>query len=262
MSNYVDLGAVSGYIIDPAYLIFERQDGKTFLLCNGTSGSVDTTQESITISNGWITSPRAVIDTTTEDTIQYTSNLTDLWSIAGVNNLVLKHEATDVTMGDYYMVYEVPVDGGEATEGTFTIESETKEVIIEGLEHGDSVTQGYFTTDVQNGKTVVTLLLEDIPAGATIPVVYKMEKADAHYVEWTGVTGTAKGRLTRVTPLYAEDDEASAVTAHIYDTFEKVKVTGVPGFDSSYKSESTSTIEFKSMALKATNAVKRKLVIA
>lgn len=132
MSNYVDLGAVSGYIIDPAYLIFERQDGKTFLLCNGTSGSVDTTQESITISNGWITSPRAVIDTTTEDTIQYTSNLTDLWSIAGVNNLVLKHEATDVTMGDYYMVYEVPVDGGEATEGTFTIESETKEVIIEG----------------------------------------------------------------------------------------------------------------------------------
>ena len=257
MGNYVDLGAVSGYIIDPAYLIFERQDGKTFLLCNGTSGGVDTTQESITISNGWITSPRAVIDTTSEDTITYTSNLTDLWAIAGVNNLELKKETATVTMGDYYIVEAI-----DDTTGGFTIDAEATDLQIEGFELAEALEAGKYTMETSEGVTTITMLLADVPAGATLPVTYKMVKADAHSVTWTGVTGTAKGRLTRVTPLYSEDDEASAVTAHIFDTFEKVKVTGVPGFDSSYKSESSSTIEFKSMAPKAANAVKRKLTIA
>ena len=259
MGNYVDLGAVSGYIIDPAYLIFERADGKTFLLCNGTSGGVDTTQESITISNGWITSPRAVIDTTSEDTITYTSNLTDLWAIAGVNNIEMKKEAATVTMGDYYMV-----TAKDETYGEFVIENEATELQIEGftMATGETPTAGTYVMDAADGETTITVLLADVPAGATLPVTYRMTKEDAHSVTWTGVTGTAKGRLTRVTPLYSEDDEQSSVAAHIYDTFEKVKVTGVPGFDSSYKSESSSTIEFKSMAPKAANAVRRKLTIA
>ena len=77
-SNYVDFGGLRGYIIDVAALIFERTDGKIFLMNNGTGGSTATAKGNVTLSNGWISAPQAIIDTTQTHTISYTTNLTPL----------------------------------------------------------------------------------------------------------------------------------------------------------------------------------------
>lgn len=257
-SNFVDLGKVQGYIIDPAALIFERKDGKTFLMKNGTSGSVSTTKDNITISNGWIMSPQIVLDTTSSDTISYTSNLTDLWLIAGVNNAELVKGSKVVRDGDYYQV-EAASNG---TNGTFDIEGEVDNIYIDGLVKDTTLSAGKFTVATASGKTTVTVLLSDIPAGSDIPVFYDRTKTSAYSMNMKVTQPSAVGKLTRVTPIYASEDDGAAISAYIYDTFSKVKVTGVPGFDGSYKSESTATIEFQSVAQKAANAITREIVIA
>ena len=260
MGNMIDMGAVRGYIIDVSHLIFERKDGKKFLMVNGTSGSVATASENITISNGWITSPRAVIDTTATDTIQYTSNLTDLWLIAGVNNIDLTEGAQTVTAGDYYQVME---DAENENQGMFDIEGDISDITIEGMElvEGSAPSTGKFTATKGDNKSTVHLMLADYEVGSEIPVFYTKKSAEGYGMNWKNVIGNAAGRLTRVTPLYAENDEGSEVTAYIYDTFEKVKVTQVPGFDNGYKSESSATIEFQSVASKAANATRRHMSI-
>ena len=260
MGNMIDMGAVRGYIIDVSHLIFERKDGKKFLMVNGTAGSVATASENITISNGWITSPRAFIDTTSTDTIQYTSNLTDLWLIAGVNNIELTEGAQTVTAADYYAVLE---DTENDTQGMFEILGDVSDITIEGMElvEGGTPSAGKFAVTKGTDKSTVHVMLADYPVGEEIPVFYTKNSADGYGMNWKNVVANATGRLTRVTPLYAENDEGSAVSAYIYDTFEKVKVTQVPGFDNGYKSESSATIEFQSMGTKAANATRRHMSI-
>lgn len=258
MANMIDMGSVRGYIIDVSHMIFERNDGKKFLMVNGTSTNVSTTSENITISNGWITAPRAVIDTTSTDTIQYTSNLTDLWLIAGVNNIDMTQGAQTVTAGDYYAIAADETNEGQ---GMFTIQGEVANVVIEGMElaTGETPEEGKYTVTKGTGSTTVHLMLSDYAAGEEIPVFYTKTSTDGYGMEWKGTIANASGRLTRITPLYAEDKEGSEITAYIYDTFEKVKVSQVPGFDNGYKSESSATIEFQSVASKAANATRRHL---
>lgn len=259
-ATYVNLGKVQGYIIDPAALLFERKDGKNFLMRNGTSGSVSTSKDNITISNGWIQTPQLVLDTTTEDVISYTSNMTDLWLIAGANNLIMESGSHTVTDANYYVIEQ---DGDSSTIGTFEIEGEVTNVKIEGLESmtGSTPTAGKFIVSTSGGNTVVKLLTADRPVGDEIAVTFSRTMADSFSMEFGQNTPSAVGRLTRITPIYASEDDGGKISAYIYDVFSKVKVTGVPGFDQNYKSESTSTIEFTSVAQKAANAVRRKIVV-
>lgn len=260
-TNYVNFGDVRGYIIDAACLIFERSDGKNFLMKNATGGSVSTAKENVTLSNGWISAPQAIIDTTMTDTISYTSNLTDLWLIAGVNNLTMEKKTSyTVREGDYY-VFEADESG---TTAGFSIAGTASNLSIEGFILGTGETDpatGTYHIKTEGESTRVTFLLSDVVVGDTIPVIYDVVKTTAYVVAMPQSVKSATGKLTRITPIYSEDDEASEVKAQIRDVFPKVKVTGVPGFDSSYKAESTSTIEFQSMAPKAANAVRRTIEV-
>lgn len=261
-ANYVHFGDLRGYIIDAAALIFERSDGKVFLMNNGTGGSVSTTKENVTISNGWISSPQAIIDTTANDVISYTSNLTDLWMIAGMNNTTVETK-TDYTVrdGDNYLIEEDAVDN---TLAGFTIKGTVSNLAIEGftkMEGTATPTTGKFQIQADGEDTKVTFLKSDVIVGDVIPVVYDRVKSKAYVVEVPQSIKAATGKLTRITPIYAENDEGSDVKAQIRDVFSKVKVTTVPGFDQSYKSESSHTIEFQSIAPKAANAWRRKIEI-
>jgi len=265
-ANYVNFGDVRGYIIDAAALIFERSDGKAFLMNNGSGGSVSTTKENITISNGWINSAQAIIDTTSSDTISYTSNLTDLWLIAGVNNVTMEQKTNyTVRDGDNYQIE----DDEDEDLASFTIEGEVSNLYIEGFElfEGEGKpTTGKFkvtpTTGAGGDKaTKVSFLKSDVNVGDVMPVIYDRIKTKAYVVALPNNLKAATGKLTRITPIYAEDDESSEVKAQIRDVFYKVKVTNVPGFDQSYKSESSHTIEFQSVAPKAANALRRTIEI-
>lgn len=261
-ANYVNFGDVRGYIIDAAALIFERADGKTFLMNNGTGGSVSTTKDNITLSNGWISSPQSIIDTTSSDTISYTSNLIDLWMIAGVNNTaVQKKTSYTVRDGDNYQLME----DEDTTLASFIISGTVSNVYIDGFtqmtEAAIDPTTGKFQVIADGDDTKVLLLKSDIDIGDVIPVIYDRVKSKAYVVELPQSIKAAFGKLTRITPIYSENDESSDVKAQIRDVFAKVKVTGVPGFDQSYKSESSYTIEFQSVAPKAANALRRTIEI-
>lgn len=258
-ANYVDFGGLRGYIIDVAALIFERTDGKIFLMNNGTGGSVATAKENVTISNGWISAPQAIIDTTQTHTISYTTNLTDIWMIAGMNNVTVEKKTSyKVRAGDNY-----EIQAGDEGEAKFVIDADASNIYIEGFSQAESgePTSGKFAVTSADGKTTVTFLATDVNIGDVIPVVYDVTLESAHVVDMPNSSKAAIGKLTRLTPIYAEDDEGSDIKGYIRDVFYKVKVTGVPGFDQSYKSESSHTIEFQSIAPKAANAVERSLII-
>ena len=258
---YIQRGKISGYIIDVAALIFNRSDGQMFVLNNGTSGSVSESRENVTISNGWITSPQAIIDTTKTKTIQYQTNLTDMMMIAGMLNSSVTIADSSVWMPE---IYEVLAVSGEATMGQFTIAHEITDIYIQGMTRdtvGAAPTTGKYLATIGTGSTVVKVLLADIPLGEEVTVAYEFTEEDAYVVTETNGTHSATGTLTRVLPIYSEDDEASDIIGYLNNDVGRVKVTTTPGFDNSYKSESSHTVEFTVIAPKAVNATANKYTL-
>ncbi len=254
MPNFIKLGDVQGYIIDVANMLFERSDGKAFLMQNASSTSTATSMDNVTISNGWLSTPQLIVDTTRTTTITYTTNMTDAMLIAGVNNIELTTgTATPYRDGAYYTA-----EAGTGSNVTFTIQGTVTDLYIDGFEQGESVAAGKFTVTAGSGTpatTVVTMLASDVPVGTELAVIYtRAGDAEDYVMSYNSATPAATGKLTCVWPLYAAQDEGSAINAYLRQVYPKVKVTQVPGLDNSYKSEGSASIEFTSMAQRSANA--------
>lgn len=249
---YVNIAGYQGYIIDVAYALFDRADGKSFLMQNGSSTSTASTLDNVTISNGWLVSPQIIIDTTRTYTFTYTSNMTDVMLIAGVNNLTLNQGAVTVRDGGYFTAETVT---GTPANVQFVIPVAASDLYIDGLEQAETLAAGKYTVASADGQTTVTMLAADVPAGSEVAVIYTTTSAEtASNMDFNGNTPSATGRLTLKWPLYTSQDEGAGINAYIYQTFPKVKVTQVPGFDNSYKSEGSASIEFTSLSQRSVNA--------
>lgn len=257
----LNLAKLQGYNIDVSNLLFVRSDGKRFLMCNGTGTTGSTNMENITISNGWATDPRTVINTTTTTTIQYTTNMFDAWLIAGMNGLDATQGSVAPTMFD---VYEVEAVTGDNTHGHIVIDREVSNVAIDGLvavTDTTPVSAGKFKATADNGETVIELMLSDLPVGAKTGVSYTVTDANGWTIEWDQSIKTVSGKLYRLTPLYGEDDQNAGIAAYVCEEYGRVKVTQLPNLDNSYKAESQQTIEFTTLAAKGSNAAPRKMYI-
>lgn len=249
---YVEIGGFQGYIIDVAYALFDRNDGKSFLMQNGSNTTTASSMENVTISNGWLAAPQIIIDTTRSYTFTYTSNMTDVMLIAGVNNLTMTAGATALRDGGYYTAQAV---SGTPANVSFEIPAVATNLYIDGMEEDDSLATGKFTVTAGTNKTTVTMLAADVPDGTEVAVIYTVNSAATDYsMAFKGNTPSATGKLTLKWPLYTSQDEGAGIAAYIYQTFPKVKVTQVPGFENGYKSEGSATIEFTALSQRSVNA--------
>lgn len=259
-STFIDLGKVKGYIIDVANMIFHRSDGMHFLMNNGTSDSISTSKENVTISNGHLSTPRAIIDTTATTTISYSTNLTDLWLIAGMYGETLKADTSaKVTLGEWYEIEDL----GESKLG-FSIDAEASNVRINGFEAAGGSEQaatGKFAVTSGKGKTTIEFAAGDVTVGQQVSVVYEKSVTESYSAPVSGESKAASGSIDTYTPIYSENSENSEVVGYIIQHFPYVKVSQVPGFERSYKSESSHTIEFQTITKSTANAKKPELRI-
>lgn len=99
------------------------------------------------------------------------------------------------------------------------------------------------------GTATVTFASGDVTMGDTIRVAYRRVLEDARVVTVKTTSPTAKGALTATWPVYSAgtDCTEAAVKAYLHMYVPSVRVTQLPGFDSSYKTAGTNGITFTSL---------------
>lgn len=130
-----------------------------------------------------------------------------------------------------------------------------KSVYIAGLEEGDAAAAGKYSVKITaaaeetDGSTVITLAEGDATVGDVIRVAYVRRVVDAQVVTVKTTSTTSKGAVVYRWPIYSSgtDCTEASVKGNLYMSVPRVRVTALPGFDSSYKSASTNSVTFSAM---------------
>lgn len=123
---------------------------------------------------------------------------------------------------------------------------------IAGLEEAEAAAAGKYKVVITaaaedaDGKTVITFAEGDVTVGDVIRVSYIRRVVDAQVVTVTTTSTTAKGAVVYTYPVYSSgaDCTESSIKGKLYMSVPRVRVTALPGFDSSYKSAGTNSVTF------------------
>lgn len=245
MSIYVE--KFGGYIADNPNIEFERCDGTVFSYDEVNTASMTNNSESLQITGGQGNFPLAILDTT--KTLEFTfasSEFTmDMFAMANAAK-INKSENHPVLTSKRY---EVKADNTIVITDDFVEGS----IFIAGMTEAEASSEQGTATPVTGTYTVsnktITFATGDVEVGDTIRVAYKREVANAEVVTVLTSGTTAKGALTATWPVYSDGDDCTenAVKAYVHVYIPKVRVTALPGFDSSYKTAMTQSITFTAL---------------
>lgn len=139
---------------------------------------------------------------------------------------------------------------------------QTKEgsVKIKGFEHvdGDTPEAGKFAVEYGSDtapKTVLVFEDGDCEVGNKIRVTYRRRVNNASVATVLTSNRTATGSLTVHWPVYSSgtDVSESSVKGWLHMELPMVRVTALPGFDTSYKSAATNSLTFSAVDPKESN---------
>lgn len=253
-----------GYMVDVADLIFTRCDGKPFYYDEASQTNFADTMNSITINGGSSAQPRAMIDTNRETTFTFTSAQfsADMFEMANATQAVDKD----------YGVFEsdsftVVAGTSDAPVIKLPFEVQPSSVIIVGLEYATTAAAGKYTvvytpasgTEGSEGYvapvTTITFDAGDVTIGDDVRVYYKRRVVNAHVIDVKTNTTTAKGSLHARWGVYSDgqDCTAASLKGYWHLTIPRVRVTQMPGFDNSYKSAATNSVQFTTMDARRTD---------
>lgn len=128
-------------------------------------------------------------------------------------------------------------------------------VKIRGFVQADTPEVGKFSVTVTEAttgtapKTEIAFDAGDVTDGDTIRVAYRRRVNSAKLATVRTNSTTAKGSLYAHWPVYSSgtDCTESAVKGYLHLYIPRVRVTALPGFDSSYKSASTNSVTFSAI---------------
>ena len=235
----------NGYIADNPNIDFERCDGEVFNYYEVNTASMSNTANTLTITGGQTNYPLAYIDTdrSLEFTFASSQFSVDMFEMANATNLVT---------GDFGTLESKRFEVETGQVINIPYECQTGSVKIRGLREDTTLAAGKFTVAITaatadtDGATVVTLNTGDATVGDTIRVSYRRRMVDATQVSVSTKSTTAKGALYAHWPIYSAggDCREAAVKAWLHLYLPRVRVTALPGFDSSYKSPATNAVTF------------------
>lgn len=245
MATYVK--AVDGFIVDNPQLDFIRCDGRQFSFKNVKTATFTNTSNVLEITGGWSQYPLAYIDTTKVLELAFTSaefNL-DLFEMANAVELtaatdpILKSALFEVAEG---LVITVPESYAANPEANVFVNGFT-------MSADSPATAGNPAVASATGKTTITFASGDVAVGDTILVSYMHmpTNGQALYVPTSG--GSARGELFAHYPIYSSGKDCTDASIKGYLTLNlyRVRVTELPGLDTSYKSETNPGMKFSAI---------------
>ena len=134
---------------------------------------------------------------------------------------------------------------------------DTKYFHIKGLKLGSTGNSGTF--DVrwygEQLRPHLRFSSDDFKPGDTVRISYMRSLMNASTVTALTSSKTASGSLYAHWPVYSSgtDVNQSAIKGYLHLTIPRVRVTALPGFDSSYKSAATNSVTFSAVDPKEAN---------
>lgn len=234
-----------GYMVDVANLIFIRCDDVPFYFNEASQTNFSDTMNNITISGGQGNAPLAIVDTNRDTSFTFTSAQFTAEMFEAANNTT----ATDADYGAYEADW-FAVDAN--LKVTLPFEVQTTSVLIRGLEAANADAAGKFvvTFSAASGstpaKTEVAFHTGDVAKDDEVLVFYKRRIVNAHIIDVKTTSVAAKGSLHAYWPIYSDGTDCTEASKkglfHLY--MPRVRVTAMPGFDTSYKSAATNAVTF------------------
>ena len=237
-----------GFMADVPDITFIRCDGTAFSYDTLTSASMTHNHNTITITGGTGSFPLAYIDTDSslEFTFECAEFNLDIFEMAN---------AAEIEEGDFgsYESGRYAVETG----GKITLPFEVKanSIKIRGLVEDSTAAAGKFSVAITastasvEGKTEITFHNTDASVGDTIRVVYQRRIVSGARVPVLTTSTTAKGSLYANWNLYSDgaDCKDATIKGILHLVIYRVRVTALPGFNSSYKTAGTNSLTFAAM---------------
>ena len=237
-----------GFMADVPDITFIRCDGTAFSYDTLTSASMTHNHNTITITGGTGSFPLAYIDT--DSSLEFTFECAEF-------NLDIFEMANGVSIdeGDFgsYESGRYAVETGNKI--TLPFEVKANSIKIRGLVEDSTAAAGKFATAITpstasvEGKTVITFHNTDASVGDTIRVVYQRRIVSGARVPVLTTSTTAKGSLYANWNIYSDgaDCKDATVRGILHLVIYRVRVTALPGFNSSYKTAGTNSLTFAAM---------------
>lgn len=142
------------------------------------------------------------------------------------------------------------VDSG--LEITIPYETQASSIRIRGFEIADTAAPGKIKVDVTTGptpKTLITFDAGDVAGGDTLRVAYRRRVNSATIATVRTNSTTAKGSLYAHWPVYSgsTDTNDSSIKGYLHLYVPRVRVTALPGFETSYKTAATNSVTFSAI---------------
>lgn len=249
MATYIP--SISGFLIDTPELDIIRCDGRKFSFKNVKTANFTNTNNIMEITGGWSQYPLAYIDTTKVLELAFSSAdfSMDMFEMANDTELVattdpvLKSALFEV---DEDLVVTIPEAYAKTPElmvyvNGFTTLSST----------GESATGKIVVGSVAGspGTTTLTFFTGDVAVGDTILVSYMHVPVDAQAIHVETNSSAARVELFAHYPIYSSGTDCSDASIKGYLTLRiyRARVTEMPAFDSSYKSEANPALRFSAI---------------
>lgn len=238
MATYVR--KLNGFIADVANIDFMRCDGTVYSCTTATATNMAPTANSISISGGQGQYPIGFIDTDRGLECSFTNAMfdADMFEIAS---------ATNAVEGEAYTFESKKIIVETGLKIALPFEIEEGSVYIRGLELSTGTPSvGKFTVSVASDTTTLTFAEGDVVVGDEIQVSYNRKIENAHQIISHTNTTSAKGSVTMHWPVYSSGTDCTegAIKAWVHVHVYRVRVTALPGIDSSYKTAATHAMTF------------------
>ncbi len=242
------LDKYNGYLADVPDITFIRCDGTAFAYDELNSASMTANRNQITITGGKGTFPLAYIDT--DSTLEFT------FESSQFDMAIFEMSNGETTEQGDYGIYESKRFEVE-TGLKLTIPYEVKEgsVKIRGLEEAADAAEGKFAVTITPataqvaGKAEITLAAADAVVGDTIRVAYQRRVVGAGKMSVKTKSTSAKGTLYADWNIYSDGTNCAdaSVKGILHMVIYRVRVSALPGMNTSWKTASTLSLTFSAM---------------
>lgn len=246
MATYVK--PIDGFIVDNPQLDFIRCDGRKFSFKNVKTANFTNTSNVLEITGGWSQYPLAYIDTTKVLELAFTSaefsldmfEMANAVALQAATEPILKSALLEVGAG---LVVTVPEKYATTPELNVFVNGFTMVASPATAESGD------ITVASATDNTTLTFYAGDVAVGDTILVSYMHTPVNGQALYVPTSSGSARGELFVHYPVYSSGKDCTDASIKGYLTLNlyRVRVTELPGLDSSYKSETNPGMKFSAI---------------
>ena len=232
-----------GFIADSANIDFKRCDGTVQSCSTATATNMTPTANSISVTGGQSQYPIGFIDTDRGLECSFTNAMFDgdMFEISNAGMAVDGDSSTFETK-------KYAVETGMTIKLPFEVEAGS--VYVRGLEASTSeATTGKFKVATSDKATTLTFAEGDVAVGDEVYVSYNRRIASAHDIIVKTNTASAKGEVWMHWPVYSSgtDCTEAAIKGWVHVHVFRVRVTALPGIDSSYKTAATHSMTFTAL---------------